>query len=214
MIVYCACGKPLHYTDPADQARVERLVAAEGPDIMVRLGNRTWLVPRHYIALHGVKGSDLPGLRFPEVRPDGLFLSYAHDSGGFLVDLRKPDFQDQCFTHIDDDDDRVRVFHVPKLKQLISENQCELREFEVDDEQAAFVMQNRGVEEEHLQRISDLDEPGIICEWPDGSQLTVDGNHRLVARARRKLPTMHFWMVPEKLWRKALLKAPSAFGIF
>lgn len=58
----CACGKPLHYTNPATQATIEMLVELLGPDIQVTTPKGTWLVPRHYIALHGVKSSELPGL--------------------------------------------------------------------------------------------------------------------------------------------------------
>lgn len=63
----CACGKPLHYRRPELRAMIERFVRELGPDVRVRVGARTWLVPRHYIALHGIRGRDLPWLGFPEV---------------------------------------------------------------------------------------------------------------------------------------------------
>lgn len=67
----CACGRPLHYRDPQIQAAVERLIAALGPTIRVTVGGRSWEVPRHYIALHGLKAAELPFLGFPEVEePD------------------------------------------------------------------------------------------------------------------------------------------------
>jgi hypothetical protein len=58
----CACGQPLHYSDPAIQALVERLIARLGPEIPVQVGARAWRVPRHYIALHGLKAWELPAL--------------------------------------------------------------------------------------------------------------------------------------------------------
>jgi hypothetical protein len=56
----CACGEPLHYRNPRFQALIESLVAQLGPDIRVTLpGGRSWMVPRHYIALHGVGNGEL-----------------------------------------------------------------------------------------------------------------------------------------------------------
>ena len=62
----CACGRPLHYSNPKARAFVADLVARLGPSIRVTVGGRTWLVPRHYIALHGIKAWALPSLGFPE----------------------------------------------------------------------------------------------------------------------------------------------------
>jgi hypothetical protein len=50
------------------RATVERFVAELGEYVTVRRGDRAWRVPRHYIALHGLKGKDLPNLGFEEVR--------------------------------------------------------------------------------------------------------------------------------------------------
>lgn len=60
----CACGKPLHYTDPEIEMAVRVLVEAIGETANVSLtgGGPSWRVPRHYIALHGLKGADLAAL--------------------------------------------------------------------------------------------------------------------------------------------------------
>lgn len=63
----CPCGQPLHYSSTENQAAVERLIAELGDRIRVSVGGRTWLVPRHYIALHGLKARELPTLGFEEV---------------------------------------------------------------------------------------------------------------------------------------------------
>jgi hypothetical protein len=63
----CFCGKPLHYTDPAIQASVQKLVDELGESIPVTTGGRTWMVPRHYIALHGLRAKEIAGLGFEEV---------------------------------------------------------------------------------------------------------------------------------------------------
>jgi hypothetical protein len=58
----CACGKPLHYSDPAMRKLVEELVADMGECVKLTVGGRGFMVPRHFIALHGIRGSDLPAL--------------------------------------------------------------------------------------------------------------------------------------------------------
>lgn len=62
----CPCGRPLHYTNPKIQEVVETLVRDLGENIPVTVGEKTYLVSRHYIALHGLKASELPDLGFPE----------------------------------------------------------------------------------------------------------------------------------------------------
>ena len=64
--VNCHCGQPLHYQDARIQASVELLVRLLGEYMPVRAGGRTWLVQRHYIALHGIKAAELPFLGFEE----------------------------------------------------------------------------------------------------------------------------------------------------
>jgi hypothetical protein len=63
----CHCGRPLHYSDPEIQAAVERLIERLGERVKVRALGCCWLVPRHYIALHGIRSGDLPWLGFEEV---------------------------------------------------------------------------------------------------------------------------------------------------
>jgi hypothetical protein len=67
----CYCGRALHYPDPTLQRVVEKLIAAHGARVIVTVGKRSWLVPRHYIALHGLKASELPDLGFEEVFDKG-----------------------------------------------------------------------------------------------------------------------------------------------
>ena len=63
----CACGKPLHYTDPNLQKVIEDMVQNLGEYIKVTVENKTYLVQRHYIALHGLKAAELPNLGFVEL---------------------------------------------------------------------------------------------------------------------------------------------------
>lgn len=64
----CHCGRPLHYSNPVTGALVSRLVEELGEFVNVTVGKRTWRVQRHYIALHGIHGVDLPNLRFKEIK--------------------------------------------------------------------------------------------------------------------------------------------------
>jgi hypothetical protein len=61
-IKLCPCGKPLHYFDQDARDYVDRQVARLGEDIKVtHVGTgRKFMVSRHFIALHGLLGNDLP----------------------------------------------------------------------------------------------------------------------------------------------------------
>jgi len=58
----CACGQPLHYSDPGTREHMERLCRELGATMKVMCSEGTWLVPRHYIALHGLKAWEIPEL--------------------------------------------------------------------------------------------------------------------------------------------------------
>lgn len=63
----CPCGKPLHYTDPEIKKVMVDLVCRQGETVAVTVAGRTWSVSRHYIALHGLKASELSRLGFVEL---------------------------------------------------------------------------------------------------------------------------------------------------
>jgi hypothetical protein len=63
----CHCGRPLHYTDPVIERMVRALIRDLGDYMNVTVEGRTWLVQRHYIALHGIKAVELPFLGFEEI---------------------------------------------------------------------------------------------------------------------------------------------------
>ena len=63
----CHCGRPLHYTDPKAEYLIRAMIKTLGPDIPVTVAERTWLVPRHYIALHGLKAQEIHLLGFREI---------------------------------------------------------------------------------------------------------------------------------------------------
>lgn len=62
----CRCGLPeQHYNDEGVRLMVASLVAEQGADVPIVYDGVTYLVPRHYIALHGIKATDLSTLGFP-----------------------------------------------------------------------------------------------------------------------------------------------------
>ena len=58
----CPCGKPLHYSNISTKLYVEDLIAQLGETQIVTTPDGSWVVPRHYIALHGMTPSGLPAL--------------------------------------------------------------------------------------------------------------------------------------------------------
>jgi len=62
----CPCGRPLHYADPFVRSSVERIIRARGGPhphlIEVYTEDGAWLVPLHYLALHGIHAVTLPEL--------------------------------------------------------------------------------------------------------------------------------------------------------
>lgn len=66
MLEKCFCGRPLHYTNKEAETFVRKMIAERGEFIGVQVGSRVFNVPRHYIALHGLKGADVPRLGFQE----------------------------------------------------------------------------------------------------------------------------------------------------
>jgi hypothetical protein len=68
-IELCHCGRPLHYKTDRAADYMRRLVDELGPLVAVSVEGRTWLVQRHYVALHGLKAKELPMLGFEELLP-------------------------------------------------------------------------------------------------------------------------------------------------
>lgn len=63
----CHCGLPLHYSNPEVQRLMEEMIARLGWCLIVTVGQRSYAIPRHYIALHGLVAETIPSLGFEEV---------------------------------------------------------------------------------------------------------------------------------------------------
>ena len=59
---YCACGKPLHYINKSIEEIVKRYAKELGEMVEITAPSGTFLVQRHYIALHGIEAKDLDRL--------------------------------------------------------------------------------------------------------------------------------------------------------
>jgi hypothetical protein len=60
----CPCGVPVdaHGRDRRQLAIVRRHILERGPLVVVVSADGKWLVPRIWIALHGIVGAELPAL--------------------------------------------------------------------------------------------------------------------------------------------------------
>lgn len=58
----CACGLPLHYRDKTKEAEIQADVEKLGEWIPVSVGHDRYLVQRHYLELHGLKGDEVHSL--------------------------------------------------------------------------------------------------------------------------------------------------------
>lgn len=110
----------------------------------------------------------------------------------------------------EDDEGREWLFSIPKLRaSVVAEpERWVLTNMEISRTDATYLMKHRGVDEARVRAfpLARLNEPGIMLIWFDGSQLTVDGNHRLVKRVRRGLTKMDFWTAEAPVWRQAVLE--------
>lgn len=61
MTILCHCGEPLHYGSKEVEKQINSLVEKNGRYIKVTAAYSgiSYKVDRHFIALHGLKGSDL-----------------------------------------------------------------------------------------------------------------------------------------------------------
>ena len=69
--IFCGCGEPLHYSDSHLQEIVQHFVDELGEFVEVRVNGRAWRIPRHFLALHGLKAARIAEIaaryRFKEV---------------------------------------------------------------------------------------------------------------------------------------------------
>lgn len=69
-MTHCHCGRKLHYTCEMVERWVLKMIKELGYYITVTSTKtgKSYKVPRHYIALHGLKGDKLDKLGFEEIK--------------------------------------------------------------------------------------------------------------------------------------------------
>jgi len=156
-------------------------------------------------------------MKKPIILPTGIvLLPYSHDDGFCRIDLKLgPQAAEQIFT-FKGDDGSVFHFDIPKIKNMIAANPTayETGSYAIRPEDVHYVLLNRGVEEDHLTKLAEtnLDENGLIVRFPDNTVVTIDGNHRMIARYRRQYDFMDFTILTIEQARPALLALPDDFG--
>jgi hypothetical protein len=61
MILACPCGE-IHELSAATRVAYENVTRGLPPTVLVVVEEQGWYVPRIYLAVHGLKGEDLPAL--------------------------------------------------------------------------------------------------------------------------------------------------------
>lgn len=62
--VHCFCGRKLHYSNDEAQTFVTRCCAKLGELVKVTTPDGDFAVPRHFMALHGLKGAEVSSMGF------------------------------------------------------------------------------------------------------------------------------------------------------
>lgn len=138
---------------------------------------------------------------------------FLYRQGSVQLPLNIPDPNNQVFHH-KDEQGVYRHFHINTLMRLVRVHRCPLLTCEVTEEQGKFITANHGIEERRIATmpLSNLSEPGLLCKFPDGTDLIVEGNHRFVWLARHGMETMEFYEIPEEVWKQSLLRIPKALA--
>jgi hypothetical protein len=66
----CHCGQKLHFSNERQKRELEEVINRFGENITIRHGVKKYLVPRTYIALHGIRDKDISKLGFKEITDD------------------------------------------------------------------------------------------------------------------------------------------------
>lgn len=148
-----------------------------------------------------------------------MFVPYLLAPGGRWSD-RIPRPEQQVFSFHKGSSGEVLHFDIERLWQLIREHQPPFDlypevEASLEAEEVAFVRRTHGIEAAHLKRLTAarLEEPGILCDYGDGSSILVDGNHRYVRRFDIGHKTMRFIALQRDQWRLCLLDIPNDVGL-
>ena len=113
---------------------------------------------------------------------------------------------DEVFTHIDDGTGEVRHFNASAMQRaapaFAKTGRVALLTVAIDPEFISFVLRVRGIERPRVERLAEpyLSMPILGADMDDGSVLTVDGHHRLVALYERGVATYEIYIFKKEDW--------------
>lgn len=115
---------------------------------------------------------------------------------------------DQIFTHTDENG-VTRHFNCGAIMRAIAQRKITPDFATVDIPESVYqhIQANHGIEEDHLSSITIkmLESPALLAHFDEGSDLLIDGSHRLVKRYRQGLRTIEVLVVQEKDWTPYLV---------
>lgn len=93
--------------------------------------------------------------------------------------------REQVFTHHDHDTDIVRHIHVSNLWDGIKAGHVSVshRMMALTDSLYELICKGQGIERDHIPNItpdSAAFDPALVVEFPNGDNIIVDGNHKIV----------------------------------
>jgi hypothetical protein len=99
-------------------------------------------------------------------------------------------------------------FAIARLVEAVKRLKLPVMLAELDKAHVDFVRANRGIEEPRLARLRKLKvhDPILMARWPDGTHLTLDGNHRTVIAGERRQTTITFQVAEPELWRQFIIR--------
>jgi hypothetical protein len=146
-----------------------------------------------------------------------LILRYRFRTGNVVLSVKEIIRDEQVFTF--QAPGRAPLhFHIKTITDLIAEGKppfdvIDEREVLLRPEDVAHVEKYNGIEENGLSRAADFFETaGYIADFGE-TQVIIDGNHRLVARARAGRRYMQFVWLTRAQWRMCLLDVPADLGV-
>lgn len=119
---------------------------------------------------------------------------------------------DASFTHVTNDTHELTIFNTTALEKYLRATKTMPEWVTVSQEHAQLILDTHGVEQEHLDRLTDacLRRPIIFAKWFDGSDVLIDGNHRFVyASLKAGKDEILAWMVQPNIWRHFTIEIPA-----
>lgn len=115
---------------------------------------------------------------------------------------------DEIFSH-EDTEGVTRHFNATQMVRAIVNHQINpiMAVLDLYEDLVRHLIANHGIEEDHLHQIgSTLDSPILLVEFADGTNLIVDGNHRVVKRWQEGLKTVTAAILKPGVWEPYLVE--------